>query len=136
MAMAKPTSIHRMREIVRILNRLDLDRADYQHIKRLINELMLHVPFQCNTVLPGAEFYRGRVSTRKLVNVEEFSAPPKSAVSNFQRCNSPHQPMFYAAVGRPPVFFELNVRPGDIVFLSKWTLMDEVGFMPISPKQD
>ncbi len=122
-----------MREIIRKLNHLNLDRADYQHIKRLINQLIVHVPLSVTTRSSGLQIYRGRVSSKKLEKIKDIKHPPIPSVTDYQRCNPPHQPMFYCAAGRAPIFYELNVKTGDVVYMSKWTFTEDAILLSISP---
>jgi len=128
--------LNEVRKRISELERIDLARAD-------IDVLRLQVRFllkQYSTVVidwpVGQLLYRGvRIETeqQKPTTRSRISYPPVEFVKEFQRANRPGRPMFYCSVTRQPIFFELDVQPGDFVALSTWQsnvkfLANNVGF--------
>ncbi|MGS1063520.1 hypothetical protein [Burkholderia glumae] len=127
------SSIHRAREIVTALNRLDLGAADYAYLLARIGELIKGIPLQAATVRQGTTLYRGVIYSNRPNDVCYLGYPPAHLVSNYQRCNGPGSPMFYCSVDNAAVFAELDAQPGDKVYLSKWTVTKEFFHFRIPP---
>lgn len=82
-------------------------------------------PIQMITPHRDARLYRGVVYKDKPMQKSYLSYPPKELVTNFQRCNGPCSPMFYCSVDPSAIYFELGVKPGDKVYISKWSVVKE-----------
>ena len=81
----------------------------------------------------GMPLYRGNVYPQQPKNRSFLTYPPPALVDKFQRANRPGRPMFYCSGARPPPFFELGVRPGDHISISRWrttekALLNHVGY--------
>lgn len=133
----RPKSISslELRRSIRTLNRLDLDRAGYDQIRARIGEMIQGVMFACFTMQIGTVLYRGRKSSKKLMDVEEIGSPNASLVTDYQRCNKPNDPMFYGAVHPATAVYELNPDIGESVYLSNWTTTEEFLAQTIPPDE-
>lgn len=129
----KPTSTLRIREIIKILNKMNLVKADYNNIKRLIKEMIFLADFNAEIHASKSQYFRGRISKDKLSDISDLTYPPSKNILNYQRCNSPHKPMFYCTESTRPIYSELNVQPGDIVYLSNWSLKEDIYVITIPP---
>lgn len=113
---------------------MDLTRADYGHIQELINRLFVGIVVQGITPhREKARLYRGRIGKEKPTRVEQISYPPPEKVVDFQRCNPPGKPMFYCSPDPAAVFYELDVKSGDVVYLSKWSVIGNFWILQIAP---
>lgn len=109
------------------LNRIDMERADYNSIKRIVSTITDGMHAKVGTTSPAELFFRGRLNPdSKPTNVKELGAPPADAVVGFQRCNAPGQPMFYAASKRITAILECGAEAGDRLFLSQWISKDKI----------
>ena len=124
------------REIIRRLNRMDLDRADYEEIKKLIGRLISGIPVHVDKVRNDARLYRGVLHEQRPLDRSLLSYPPASTVTNFQRCNPPNRSMFYCSPTPAAAFYELDVHPGDRIYLSKWSISREFLLQKISRSED
>jgi hypothetical protein len=81
----------------------------------------------------GMPLYRGNVYPQQPMNRSFLTYPPVALVDKFQRANRPGRPMFYCSGARPPPFFELGVRSGDHISISRWrtterALLNNIGY--------
>lgn len=129
----EPLRTTEARDLIRQLNRMDLSRADYGYIKELINKLFVGVPIRGITPHKDARLYRGRVSGDKPSTVAQLSYPPADKVINFQRCNPPHAPMFYCSPDPAAIFYELDIKKGDNLYISKWSVTSDFLILQIAP---
>ena len=108
------------RKIINELNKLDLDKTEYRIIKNLLSPLVKKLPHLIKNT--NGFYFRSRICNEKnLVDKSELNAPPKELVKNFQRCNQPFEPMFYASSKRITSILECNPKEGDIIYLSQWS---------------
>ena len=120
------------RLIINQINKMNLDMADYEYLKKLINKLILGISF--SGYMPhknGYRFYRGVRFGSKPMTTNELQYPPKNLVTDFQRCNPPEKPMFYCSLSPLVVYKELNVVKGDVIYLSRWSIKNNFSFIPI-----
>jgi hypothetical protein len=123
----QPLSRRDMTLHIQRLNRLNADVSEFKTIKQIYNRMFVGV----GTIIgnsSGAElFFRARVNPAgRLTRVEELLAPPAEIVTGFQRCNAPHDPLFYCSSRRITALRECRVQPGDIVYLSQWVGKDHL----------
>lgn len=130
----KPLNRSSARELIRQLNRIDLDHADYDYIRQQIERLAIGVQFRAVTPHRDARLYRGIVYKHKPTHMHELGCPPAAIVRDFQRCNPPHKPMFYCSPDPASIFFELDVQEGDLLYLSKWSVIKDFWVLQMLPK--
>ena len=121
------------RKIIAQLNRMDLDRANYEYIQELIGKLIVGIPMRGITPHKESRIYRGIVYKEKPSTTDQLGYPPAEIVANFQRCNPPAKPMFYCSPDPASVFCELDVTVGDSVYLSKWSIINNFFINQIAP---
>jgi hypothetical protein len=85
-------------------------------------------------------FFRGVAWNERPKTVKGLSYPPAEKITELGRLNREHQPMFYASCGAPAVYYEIHVKAGDRVALSRWDLiepawMHNLGFHPEALKR-
>ncbi|MBY4715846.1 hypothetical protein [Burkholderia cepacia] len=124
------------RRIIGQLNRMNLDKVEYNYIKNLIARLTVGLKMRGVTPHMDSRLYRGVVFREKPSKVGFLGYPPASIVTNFQRCNPPSNPMFYCSVDPSAIYYELGVQPGDKVFLSKWSVSQEFFINRIAPPDE
>lgn len=113
------------KEIIRNLNKINLEAENFEYIKNQITRLFNGLAMQTSIPKKESKFFRGVKFETKPLTTSYLSYPPANLVRNFQRCNRPQAPMFYCAVDPSAVFFELRVRPGDKIYLSEWSTLKE-----------
>lgn len=120
------------REIRRKLSRVDLSSAEYGYVKSIVEQFVKGFYIRAFTLKKGQRLYRGVKYDFQPDNVSFLGAPPAHKVEGFQRCNKPHSPMFYCSVDPAAVFYELDVKEGDVVYLSKWSVdIDDFFVSPV-----
>lgn len=127
---AKPSS-SQQRVITSNLNRIDLATADFEYLLKQIGNLIHGIPLKLEAAASGQRVYRGVRYSDKPTRTSLLSHPPVEKVIDFQRCNRPGNPMFYASADAPTVLAELNAKAGDVVYLSTWTIEREFLFFRI-----
>lgn len=135
MEMPAPPSVHDIRSRIAELKRIDLHNAGIEFLKSrlelLFRGFMLSTPF----LTVGQALYRGVRWAEKPTSRSQLSYPPAGLITYHQRVNRPQQPMFYCSVAREAPFFELGLKPGDQVAISRWRLtqkilVNNVGYAP------
>ncbi len=107
-------------ELIRQLNRLDVDKADYEYIVSILRKAIkdVRVPVASSST---ELYFRARICNgAKPGTVNELKAPPTELVKGFQRCNPPGVPMFYCASRRISALLECDAKKGDKVYLGQW----------------
>lgn len=110
-----------LNKLIKQINRMDLDGVDYEYIKSLFKKMTEGVMFVVQ-LRSGADslYHVRRTGGTKISKVEEISAPPDSAVVNYQRCNPPGQSRFYAASTRMTAIKESRCEIGEIIYIGQW----------------
>lgn len=107
--------------VIKELNRLDLEKVDYDKVIEKIKPLMCAILIETQKSNSTDMYFRSRIcNDKEIENIKELSAPPNELVKGFQRCNPPGKSMFYSASKRMTTLLECNVQVGDIVYLSQW----------------
>lgn len=132
----KALSALEARNLVKLLNRADLDRVDYAYIKEQIDKLFVGIAIRGITPHRESRLYRGVIYSDKPHDVRQLGYPPKEIIISYQRCNPPHKPMFYCSPDPAAVFYELNVKEGDRLYLSKWSVIKDFFLLQLAPNAD
>lgn len=128
---------------IRKLRMLDLEDALYTDLLDKVRELMLLASSvdqiqSASTVVcslgKGERLYRAHFKHTDerdtLQNTPTYLnsilAPPPHLVTGYQRCNSPENPMFYAATCPERALREYRSSQGDILFLSEWEVTQDM----------
>lgn len=100
---------------------MNLDTVDYAYVKKMIARLTNGLSMIVQS-RGGADclFRVRRGAQKKISNISEILSPPPSAVSNYQRCNAPGEPLFYAASTRMAAIKESRTECGEIIYLGQW----------------
>ena len=112
---------HDPQNVIRRLNRLDVERAEFDDIVLMLRHAITGVRVSVG-LTPSTELYfRARIcNSHKPTKVAELAAPPAEYVTGFQRCNPPGNSMFYSAAKRITALLECDVEVGDTVYLGQW----------------
>lgn len=126
-------SVHKIRSRIAELKRIDLRTADVDFLKSRLELLFRGYGFSTPILMPGQILYRGVPWSEKPAFRSQLSYPPPEVIISHQRVNRPHMPMFYCSVAREAPFFELGLKPGDHLAVSKWRvnkriLVSNVGY--------
>ena len=124
-SMKKSITVSKARTIIQQLNRMNLDITDYAYIKSLTDKLVIGLPMTCITPHKDTRFYRGIIYKEKPTIIDCLGYPPSEIIVNYQRCNPPGKPMFYCSPDPAAVYYELGVQPGDVVYMSKWSVTED-----------
>lgn len=110
-----------MRAEIKRLHRIKTDVSEYKTIKMIYQRLFAGIKTVVGTTSGGDVFFRARTNPpSKPSLVAEIAAPPASSVTGYQRCNAPHQPLFYCSSRRITALLECRIKVGDTVYLSQW----------------
>ncbi len=125
----KKINLSTLRNKIKNLNRLDIEKTEYSYIKQIISEIHVGLPTSIVNSSLSHYIYRARINPpQKPKNVNDLKAPPKARILNFQRCNRPHNPMFYASSKRITALLECDVKQGDIIYLGQWRVDKRFAF--------
>jgi len=107
--------------IIKQINRMDLDNVEYEYIKNLFRKMTDGIVFIIQHT-GGADslFHVRRTGGEKIKSIEQISAPPNSAVVNYQRCNPPGESRFYAASTRMAAIKESRCEVGETIYIGQW----------------
>jgi len=101
------------------------EKTDYSYVRALMSDLMMGTELMGVTDNEKLELYRWITYHNKPSDVSALGAPPKKCVVNYQRCNKPYSPMFYASDN--PVTALSEIQPtltwganNKKFYLSKW----------------
>lgn len=75
-------------------------------------------------------FHRAIKYIDKPMHVNNLGCPP-SHLASLSRANFENKPVFYCSGDPKATLFELGIKEGDNIVLSKWTLLEEIPFLPI-----
>lgn len=110
-----------LRQLIHELNRQDPASADFDELVSCLRIASKDTAIPLGQCSAAENFFRARISNNtKLERVADLGAPPPELILGYQRCNPPGVPMFYSAAQRLTALLEIDVKPGDIVYLSQW----------------
>ncbi|AEJ01778.1 hypothetical protein Nit79A3_1983 [Nitrosomonas sp. Is79A3] len=110
-----------IRSLIQQLNRIDVNKADYEYIVSLFRKAIYQVVIYVSLTRSTDLYFRAVIwKNEKPKKIDNFKAPPAELVKGFQRCNPPNTPMFYSASKRITALLECDVQVGDTVYLSQW----------------
>jgi len=109
---------------------LKIENADFKKLKIEDFEEYLTPLFRGYRVTAprfekGIYLYRGRIC-EKPQNIKEISYPPSETIKSYGRANNVGESFFYAATARAVPFFELNIKKGQYLALSRWKTTDKL----------
>ncbi|MCH7538975.1 MAG: hypothetical protein IH999_01035 [Proteobacteria bacterium] len=121
-------------EIKRILGEIadsDLRTTDFELLKKTLTRLAKGLVLEAPIYHPGLTLYRGRLMKTRPETVCDLAYPPAHLVTDFERANTPKQPMFYLNSLRNAVFFELRPEPGDCLAIGYWEVIEKLRMFPV-----
>ena len=121
-----PPPLHDIRKRIAELKRIDLSSADIEFLKSRLKLLLRGFMFETPILEVGQILYRGVPYSEKPSYSSQVSYPPAHKVKTFQRVNRPNQSMFYCSISHAAPFFELGLKAGDHVAISKWSMRKRV----------
>ncbi|MFZ5978981.1 MAG: hypothetical protein EO766_09355 [Hydrotalea sp. AMD] len=113
------------------IENLNLLEADIDNIKELLKLLFTGYALSTPVFDPGLILFRGIKYSDKPSNISFLSYRKVGAAQG--RANRQNEPLFYCATMREIPFFELDVKPGDKLVISKWKtatrlLVNNIGY--------
>lgn len=127
--MIEPSSEEEIKKAIKNIKELDLKSAEIDYIKELLTPVFKGFILGTPEFKPGKDslvLYRGRTCGSKPTKISDLTYPPKEYIKTDQRVNRAGHPVFYCSTGRSAVFFELDVKPGDKIVVSKWKTTKEL----------
>lgn len=111
---------------------LDLNSIEIDEIKNILTLLFTGYALSTPIFDHGLILYRGIPYDKKPETISYLSYPPKK-LAKINRANREREPIFYCATSRQVPFFELDVKPGDKIVVSKWRtakklLVNNIGY--------
>ncbi|HBQ6654678.1 hypothetical protein RAG39_22650 [Klebsiella quasipneumoniae subsp. quasipneumoniae] len=107
--------------MIKQINRMNLDDADYEYIKTLFRKMTEGLRFFVQRRSGADSLYHvRRTGGEKVTKVDQILAPPNSIVINYQRCNPPGQARFYAASTRMAAIKESRCGIGEVIYIGQW----------------
>lgn len=122
----KGPSLHEVRQRIEAIRRIDLESADPGYLRGRIDSLFHGFVNETPFVNPGQKVYRAVKWAEKPSYVHQLSYPPAERVSKYGRVNRPGQPIFYGSIGWNAPLFELRLKPGDQIALSRWAITSKL----------
>lgn len=119
-------SIHDIRSRITALKRIDLRMAKIDVLKSRLKLLFRGFVFSSPVLMPGQVLYRGISWSEKPQFRTQLSYPPCEAIKTLQRVNRQHKPMFYCSASREAPIFELGLKPGNYLAISKWLVNQRI----------
>ena len=128
-----PPSLQEVEDRIDELRNIDLKTVDIDVIKELLVLLFRGYVNQTPKLKLGQPIYRGVLCYEKPDQVTQLSYPPKEVVKFLGRINRPGESIFYGCTSRQAIFYELGLKSGDKIAVSKWTmksqpLLNNVGY--------
>ena len=127
--MKVPTEVSSREEIqkaIQTIKELDFRRVEIDEIKELLIPIFKGFVINTPKFKPGLTLYRGRYCDIKPTNVSDLTYPPKEKIEENQRVNRAGHSVFYCSTARNVPFFELDVKLGDKIVVSKWETTEEL----------
>jgi len=81
-------------------------------------------------------FYRGVACQQRPSTIDRVSYPPPDKVTKLGRVNRIGQPIFYCSAASAAVFYELRVKPRDLIVLSEWEVAEPLWMHNLGYHQD
>lgn len=125
MDIPKQPSLPEIRNRIAQLKRIR-QTAEIDFLKTRLELLFRGYAISAPILMPDQMLYRGVPWGEKPSSATKLSYPPAKVITNFQRVNRPHQPMFYCSAARAAPFFELGLRSGECVAISKWRVTKKI----------
>lgn len=103
--------------IIRKLNQLNYRKVSYDHVKRLIRDLISSVPLVLYKTKPNGPIFRAVSFIKKPIYISQLGHPPPECITGYQRCNPPGKPVFYGSADPCTPIMEVGVHPGIYIYI-------------------
>jgi len=124
-----PSTFAEVRDALSRLDAADLSNVEIDNLKDDLTILFKGYRQRGLRLDSGNIFYRGRrMSPLDVIDDYTHLTSPPPDKTPIGRCNRENIPVFYCASRRNVVFFELGLRPGDHVLLSRWRTTGDLMF--------
>lgn len=115
-----------VRRRIAALRRIDLTTVDLSFLVERIHLLFHGFAVSVPILEPGQKIFRAVKWDEKHLTVDWLKYPPSDKVTKYGRVNRPEQSMFYGSVGWNAPLFELQLKRGDHIGLSRWRLTERL----------
>jgi hypothetical protein len=122
----KPPPLSEIRARIAALKRVNLNTVEVDFLKQRLSLLFHAYTVSSPFLSVGQQLHRGVIWRQRPDFVHQLSYPPAALLNSYGRANRPSQSMFYASVSRESPFFELEVKAGDLVALSRWRVTKKI----------
>jgi len=129
----RPVSdINQINNAIEQLSTIDIKNATIEQLQAYFQQIINGYSVAAINFNPGLLLYRGILFSEKPSLYENIIYPPKDK-AKLNRASIEGKQMFYAASSKKTVFYELDVKPGDKLILSRWVtnnnlLFNNVGY--------
>lgn len=117
--------ISEIQKAIQLLKKSDLLSIDIDEIKDILIPIFRGYVQTVPIIGPGEILYRGIKYDNLPQDLSRLREPPKEKTS-INRANRAGNPVFYCSIARPVPFFELDIKPGDHLAISKWITVDKL----------
>lgn len=122
-----------VRQLLKQLTECKPEYLDPAHMHKTLNAILNEYQHTTPIIEPSMnkfKLHRAIKYNEKPLNISFLGCPPPHLVK-IGRANYPNQPVFYCCGDPRGTFFELDIKPGDTVVLSKWDLVEEIILEPL-----
>ncbi len=128
----KPPELSEIQKAIESLKTVDLSSTDIDDLKKILFPIFQGYMVSAPHFDPGLVLYRGVKYDTIPDNLNKLKYPPKEK-TGINRVNRSGNPVFYCSGARAVPFFELDVKPGDTIVISKWKtteklMLNKVGY--------
>lgn len=121
----RPT-VSEIKVLIETLHSLNVADVTIEEVKSLITSLITGYEISTPKIPTGEFLYRGIRWDARPSNVSQLTYPSPHRIKAFQRANRPGESLFYCSNLRSVPLFELDVKPGHCIALSKWRIDREM----------
>lgn len=131
-------SVEEIKQRIQEIKELDLSILDIDEIKNKLTLLFTGYALSTPIIRSGLELYRGIPYNQKPKSFSYLSYPPKE-LAKANRASREKEPAFYCATLENVPFFELGLKEGDKLVVSKWEttrklLVNNIGYTDLNFK--
>jgi hypothetical protein len=114
-----PLPIEEIQNAIEAFRALELRSVSIEELKQMFKPIFHGYTKRLGHLRAGTIVFRGRECKLKPNNISDLRESPKQ-IARMSRANRENNPFFYCCTTYDAPFFELDVRPGDTIVLSRW----------------
>ena len=114
-----PLPIDEIHRAIEAFRAVELRSVNVEELKQMLKPIFHGYAKRLGHLRAGTIVYRGREYEEKPKNISDLREPPIQ-IARMSRVNRENNPFFYCCTTYDAPFFELDVRTGDTIVLSRW----------------